>query len=138
MLEIVLDIESKANQYGIKIRQSPDGQEETTILYDVVNKKLKADLSKASLQGRRFVRDPLSGTDKRADLIGHFDLKGESFKLHIFIDKALIQTYANDQKSITSWVYPTLKESKGLQIWAEGAETKVKSMQVYEMKSIYY
>ena len=138
MLEIVLDIESKANKYGIKIRQSPDGNEETVILYDAINKKLKTDLSNASLQGRRFVRDPLSGTDKRADVIQHFDLKGESFKLHIFIDKALIQAYANDVKSITSWAYPTLEESKGLQIWAEGGDAKVKSMQVWEMKSIYY
>ena len=138
MLEIVLDIESKANKYGIKIRQSPDGNEETVILYDAINKKLKTDLSNASLQGRRFVRDPLSGTDKRADVIQHFDLKGESFKLHIFIDKALIQAYANDVKSITSWAYPSLEESKGLQIWAEGGDAKVKSMQVWEMKSIYY
>ena len=138
MLEIVLDIESRANKYGIKIRQSPDGNEETVILYDAINKKLKTDLSIASLQGRRFVRDPLSGTDKRADVIQHFDLKGESFKLHIFIDKALIQAYANDVKSITSWAYPSLEESKGLQIWAEGGDAKVKSMQVWEMKSIYY
>ncbi|MBD0280104.1 MAG: GH32 C-terminal domain-containing protein, partial [Flavisolibacter sp.] len=67
-----------------------------------------------------------------------FDLKGERFKLRIFIDKALIQAYANDQKTITTWAYPSLEESKGLQIWAEGGEAKVKSMQVWEMKSIYY
>lgn len=138
MLEIVLDVESNADKYGIKIRQSPDGKEETIILYDAVNKKLKADLSKASLQGRRFVRDPLSGTDKRADVIQHFDVKGESLRLHIYIDKALVQAYANDQKTITSWVYPSLEASKGLQVWAEGGEAKVKSMQVWEMKSIYY
>ncbi|MBD0289314.1 MAG: GH32 C-terminal domain-containing protein, partial [Flavisolibacter sp.] len=104
MLEIVLDVESNANKYGIKIRKSPDDKEETVILYDAINKKLKADLSKTSLKGG-LIRDPLSGTDKRADVIQHFDLNGESFKLHIFIDKALIQAYANDQKTITTWAY---------------------------------
>ncbi|MBD0376705.1 MAG: GH32 C-terminal domain-containing protein, partial [Flavisolibacter sp.] len=137
MLEIVLDVESNANKYGIKIRKSTDDKEETVILYDAVNKKLKADLSKTSLKGG-LIRDPLSGTDKRADVIGHFDLNRESLKLHIFIDKALIQVYANDQKTITAWAYPSLEESKGLQIWAEGGEANVKSMQVWEMKSIYY
>jgi beta-fructofuranosidase len=138
MLEIILDVESKSNKYGIKIRKSPDEKEETVLLYDAINKKLKADLSKTSLRRTGFIRDPLSGTDKRADVIQHFDLGGESLKLHIFIDKALIQAYANDQKTITSWVYPSLEESKGLQIWTEGGEAKVKSMQVWEMKSIYY
>ncbi|MGZ3922529.1 MAG: GH32 C-terminal domain-containing protein [Flavisolibacter sp.] len=140
MLEIILDLESTADKYGIKIRQSPDNQEETILLYDAVNKKLKADLSKTSLRtsGFRGPRDPLSGTDKRADLIQHFDLKGESLKLHIFIDKALVQAYANDLKTITTWAYPTLETSKGLQIWADGGDAKVKSMQVWEMKSIYY
>src|SRR4051812_13426864 len=66
MLEIVLDMESGANKYGIKIRKSPDDKEETVIIYDAINKKLKADLSKTSLKGG-FIRDPLSGTDKRSD-----------------------------------------------------------------------
>jgi sucrose-6-phosphate hydrolase SacC (GH32 family) len=140
MLEIVLDMESTADKYGIKIRKSPDDKEETILLYDAANKKLKADLSKTSLKavGFRGPRDPLSGTDKRADLIQHFDLKGRSFKLHIFIDKALVQAYANDEKTITTWAYPSLGTSKGLQIWADGGNAKVNSIQVWEMKSIYY
>jgi sucrose-6-phosphate hydrolase SacC (GH32 family) len=140
MLEIVLDMESTAGRYGIKIRKSPDEKEETILLYDGVNKKFRADVSKSSVRagGFRGARDPLSGTDKRADVIQHFDLKGESFKLHIFMDKGLIQAYANDKKTITSWIYPSLEESKGLQVWADGGDAKVKSIQIWEMKSIYY
>jgi sucrose-6-phosphate hydrolase SacC (GH32 family) len=137
MLEIVLDLESKSDKYGIKVRRSPDEKEQTVLFYDAVNKKLRADQSKTSLKGR-FVKDPLSGTDKRADVIGHLDLKGESFKLHIFIDKALIQAYANDQKTLTTWAYPSLTDSKGLQIWADDPGAKVKSLEIWEMKSIYY
>ncbi len=138
MLEIVLDLESGADKYGIKIRKSPDGKEETLILYDAINKKLKTDQSKSSLNVPQFRKDPFSGTDKRTDVIGHFDLNGESFKLHLFIDKALIQAYLNDQKTITTWAYPTLDNAKGLEIWSSDGEAKVKSMEVWEMKSIYY
>ena len=137
MLEIVLEMESPSSKYGIKIRKSGDGREETNLLYDAVNKKLNADVSKSSLKVKAE-NDHLSGTDKRTDVIGHFDLKGETFKIHIFIDKALIQAYVNDQKTITSWVYPSLEDSKGMEIWSEDGTGKVKSMQVWEMKSIYY
>jgi sucrose-6-phosphate hydrolase SacC (GH32 family) len=54
------------------------------------------------------------------------------------MDKGLIQAYANDKKTITSWIYPSLEESKGLQVWADGGDAKVKSIQIWEMKSIYY
>jgi len=139
MLEIMVELESDAGQYGIKIKKSPDGKEETVIMYDAINKKLKADISKSSLRASGFQRNTFQGTDKRDSIIGRFDLAGESFRLHIFIDKALVQTYANDQKTITTWAYPTLEESKGLEIWsADGKDVKVKSMQVWEMKSIYY
>lgn len=137
MLEIVLEMESPDNKFGIKVRKSPDEREETPILYDAVNKKLYADISKSSLKaGPETMQRP--GTDLRTERIGHFDLEGETFKLHIFIDKGLIQTYANDLKTITSWVYPTLAESNGLEVWAENGHARIKSMQVWEMKSIYY
>jgi beta-fructofuranosidase len=140
MLEIILDIESGADTFGIQIRRSPDEREKTLIMYDAKNKKLKADLSKTSVNSRNnnFQGGGFQGTDKRTERIGHFDLQGESFKLHIFIDKALVQTYANDLKSITSWAYPTLAESKGLNIWSSNGQAKIKSMKVYEMQSIYY
>ena len=71
-------------------------------------------------------------------MIGRFDLNGQDFQLHIFIDKALIQEYLNDQKSITTWVYPTLDNAKGLEIWSSSGQAKVRLMEVWEMKSIYY
>jgi fructan beta-fructosidase len=82
-------------------------------------------------------RDPLAGTDKRADVIGHFDTKGDDFKLHIFIDKGLIQAYANDQKTITTWVYPSLEDALEIEVWSDDGKATIKSMQVWEMKSIY-
>lgn len=137
MLEIILDMRSGAGKYGLKFRKSIDGREETVILYDDQHKKLLTDKSKSSLTFH-YQRDPLSGTDKRADVIGHFDTRGEDFRLHIFIDKGLIQAYANDQKTITTWVYPSLQDALGLELWSDNGRATIKSMEIWEMKSIYY
>ena len=137
MLEILLEMEAPSDRYGIKIRKSADGREETNLVYDNLTKKLKADVSKSSLT-REQENDPLSGTDKRIDVVGHFDLKGEPLKMHIYIDKSLIQSYINDLKTITTWVYPSLADAKELEIWSEDGKGKVKSLSVWEMKSIYY
>ncbi len=137
MLEIVLDLQSSSGKYGIKIRKSPGNREETLILYDDVNKKLKADISKSSLK-EKHKNDYLTGTDTRKDVIDHFDLHGKNLKLHIFIDKGLIQAYVNDKKTITTWVYPILEDSKGIEIWSEDGKALVKTLQIWKMKSIYY
>jgi sucrose-6-phosphate hydrolase SacC (GH32 family) len=42
--ELLIDMESaEASEVGVKVRLSPDGQEETTIFYDAVEGKLKVD-----------------------------------------------------------------------------------------------
>lgn len=136
MLEIVLEMESASDKFGIQLRKSPGGEEETKLLYDAVNKKLFADLSKSSLSPMQ--RHPSLGTDERKNVLNHFDLEGKSFKLHVFIDKSLIQAYANDKKTITTWVYPSRDDSKGLMLWSNNSEAKIKALQVWEMGSIYY
>jgi beta-fructofuranosidase len=138
LLEVVVEIDGKkATKYGVKLLKSANDQEGTLIYYDVESKKLKADLSKTSIRNTSF-RGSRNSTDTRTDLKGHFDISGETLKLHIFIDKSLIEVYANDRNTITTWAYPSLPDSKGISIWSEGGEVVVKSMKIWELKSIYY
>lgn len=137
LMEIVLEMEStNANKYGIKVLKSAGNEEETPIFYDTVNKKLKMDITKSSLQNKFDINRP--STDTRMNRRDQFDIKGENLKLHIFIDKSLIEVFANDRNSITRFVYPSLPQSNGLEIMNEGGTVKVKSMKVWELKSIYY
>jgi sucrose-6-phosphate hydrolase SacC (GH32 family) len=136
MLEIIVEMEASSEKYGIKVRRSPDNQEETGFIYDAKNQKLFADISRSSL--RKNNAYTFNGTDTRAGVINHFDLKGEDLKLHIFLDKSLLQAYVNDMKTVTTWIYPTLGNSKGIELWSENGDAKVKSLRVWEMKSIYY
>jgi sucrose-6-phosphate hydrolase SacC (GH32 family) len=141
LLEVVVELESKvANKFGVSVLKSPDDREHTLIYYDAENKKLKADGSKSSLRNASFAfsGNRRQSTDTRMDIKDHFDLSGETLKLHFFLDKSLIQVYANDRNTITTWSYPTLPDSKGIAIWSERGDVNVKSIKIWELKSIYY
>ena len=127
MLEISVELEAAgADKYGIKVRRSPDGQEETLLFYDETAQTYNVDRNKTTLSP-----DASKGSNG-----GSLELKGDTLKLHIYIDRSMIEAYANGLKSITTRAYPTRFDALGLQIWGNG-DVMVKSMQVWEMGSAY-
>lgn len=137
LLEIELEIDPQgASKLGYMLLKSPDDRESTTIFYDHKTKKLGIDSSKSSLNPQAYKRSP--STDTRKDIKGHFELAdNENLKLHIYIDKALIEVFANDRNGITKWAYPTLPDATGMKIIVEGGEAIVKSIKVWELNSIW-
>ena len=127
MLEILLEIEAKgAENYGIKLRCTPDGTEETAICFNQNSSYLSADRTKSSL-------DPDAEKDVKG---GSLDIDGDNTKLHIYIDRSMIEVYANGLKSLTTRAYPTRDDADGLKIWSDGDIT-VKFMEVWQLGSIY-
>lgn len=127
MLEIVMEIKpEEAQKFGIKVRRSDNGQEETLIYYDKKDGTFNVDRTKSSI-------DP----DVRVDGIqgGYVDLDGENLKLHIFLDRSVIEAFANNKKKLTTRVYTGRYDSLGLQVWAD-KDITVKSMQVWEMNAL--
>jgi beta-fructofuranosidase len=128
MLEILLELEPEtAGQYGIKVRRSPDGEEETLLYFDALASTLNVDRMKATL-------DPMEMS--KGIQGGGLELKGESLRLHIYLDRSMIEAYANGLKSLTTRTYPTRPDAIGLQIWGDG-NVKVRQMEVWEMNSAY-
>ena len=116
-LEIIVDFEPMdARSFGLELRRSPDGKEKTEIIYDVVNKRL------------------VSG-----DRGGSFQLLNseETLKLHIFLDKSVIEIYANGRETLTRRTYPKRPDSLGLNIFTRGGAVNVRSLDLWEMKSIW-
>lgn len=127
MLEIVMEIDpGEAEKFGLKVRRSDNGQEETLIYYDKTDGTFNVDRTKSSI-------DP----DVRVDGIqgGYVDLDGENLKLHVFLDRSVIEAFANDKKKLTTRVYVGRYDSLGLQVWADNDVT-VKSMEVWEMNAL--
>jgi sucrose-6-phosphate hydrolase SacC (GH32 family) len=128
MLEIKMEVDVKdATKFGIHVRQSNYGIEETPIYYDVQNQSFNIDRNKSSLNPD--TRKGIQG--------GAMSLDGKTLQLHIYLDRSMIEAYANGKNSITSRVYPTRFDSLGLSLFASGGKPIVKSMEVWSMNSAY-
>ncbi|MEK3947155.1 GH32 C-terminal domain-containing protein [Paenibacillus sp. FSL H7-0703] len=128
MLEIQLELEpGSAKQFGIKVRCTPDGEEETLLYYDWNQAMLMVDRSKTTLH---------PGEKCRGIQGGKLELLGENLKLHIYLDRSMVEAYANGLKSLTTRVYPSRMDALGLEIWGDG-EPFVKSLDIWDMQSIW-
>lgn len=79
--------------------------------------------------------DPLADWDRGVQG-GTLELDGENLKLQIYLDRSMVEAYANELKSLTTRVYPSRKDALGIQIWGAGTLT-VKSLEVWEMKPAF-
>jgi beta-fructofuranosidase len=84
--ELFIEMEStEASEFGVKVRVSPDGQEETTIFFDASEGKLKVDTRKS---GPEHPSNALEAAP--------FKLKeGERLELRVFVDKSVVEVFAN-------------------------------------------
>jgi beta-fructofuranosidase len=123
LMELEVTIQpNNAMQYGVKVCVSDDGREETLVYYDKSDKKLKFDTRKSGLEfGRKIIEEaPL-------------ELKNEEpLVLRIFVDKSIVEVFANDRQAIGRMIYPTLG-GKGINLFSEGGNIEAKSVKVWEL-----
>ncbi len=60
----------------------------------------------------------------------------EGLELHIFLDKCLIDVFANDRTCIGKRVLPTREDSLGISVTAVGGDSKLLSLDVWELDAI--
>lgn len=120
-LEITVQA-GNATQIGVKVDCSEDGREQTVIYYDDSEKRLKFDTRRSGLGfGRKVVES------------APFKLrKGEILKLRVFIDKSIVEVYANDRQAIARSVYPTLGGT-GVKLFAKGGDVKILAIKRWEI-----
>jgi beta-fructofuranosidase len=63
--------------------------------------------------------------------------KDETLKLRIFIDKSVVEVFANGRQCVAARVYPGRKDSNGVSILSRGKDSDLISLQAWQMKSIY-
>ena len=112
-----------AKQVGVKICRSPDREEETLIYYDAAEQKLKVDTTKSGLaEGRKVVE------------AAPFALKpGEPLVLRVFVDRSVVEVFANERQAITRRIYPARPDSLGVAVFATGGAAQVKSVKAWQM-----
>ena len=121
-----LDLEfnaSGANQYGLKVCCSPDGKEGTLVYYDAADKKLKVDTTKSSLsEGPKTIE------------AGPFELKAaERLKLRVFVDKSVVEVFANGRQAVMRRIYPSRPDSTRVKLFSNGAPASISNLEAWQM-----
>ena len=62
---------------------------------------------------------------------------GENLKLRIFIDKSVVEVFANGKQVVATRVFPGMESSLGVSIKSQGDQRDLISLDSYQMKSIY-
>jgi len=115
-----------ASRVGLAVRRSPDGAEETRILYDARTGEVSIEREHASLD-----------TDTQRDTQhGPLPLAtGRALTLHVFVDRSIIEVFVNDRLCLTSRVYPTRADSVGVALLADDGEALVEQWDTWEMQA---
>ena len=63
--------------------------------------------------------------------------EGEPLELRVFIDRSVIEIFANDRQCLTLRVYPERDDSRGVSVFARGADARLLSLDCWQMRSIW-
>ena len=136
-LELDLTIKpGSAKRFGVKLRCSPDGTEQTVIEYDPSAKHLKIDVKKSSLDQVKYSTFCMKGgkNPQVTEQIAPFQLKkNEKLRLRIFLDRSILEVFANARQCVTQRIYPTREDSTSVVLFSEGGSVEVESLQVWQM-----
>ena len=124
-LELIAEISlGSAQKLGLALRRSPDGEEETLLIYRPAEETLSVDRHNSSL-------DPDQWTYLRG---GRLSLdEGEPLCLRLFLDRSVIEVFANDRLCLTSRIYPTREDSLGIAAFAVGGTATLRRLDAWEM-----
>ena len=123
-LELRITMTTKdAKQFGVRVCSSPQGEEQTLVYYDADEKKLKVDTTKSSLRmGPKSIE------------AGPFELKpGEPLELRVFVDKSVVEVFANGRQAVMRRVYPSRKDSVGVALFSNGGSANVPTLEAWDM-----
>jgi len=117
--EIALD---DAEAVELSVFETPDRAEHTPIRY-ARDGTLSVDRASSS-------RDPGAFGDPQSMAVPPYD---EPLSLRVFLDRSVIEIYANGQRCLTSRVYPTRDDAVGVSARAEGGRAEVASLSAWEL-----
>ena len=116
---------TKADSFGLNVRATEDLVESTKIYYDNVKQGLYVNRLHSSLK---------SG---KKNVVGDvYPYKGD-LNLRILLDRSLIEVYANNERSLTARIYPSLPDAQGLSMFAEHGDVLIRKLTIHSMASIY-
>jgi len=143
-LELAVTIEpGDAKEFGVSVRCTPDGAEQTGIVCVPRDKKLKIDVSQSTLDpkivypyyrdAKRSERLPESERTVTAQAAPFELADGEALQLRIFLDRSVLEVFANGRQCITHRIHPTRSDSLGVALFSRGGSAKFPRVEAWEM-----
>ncbi|WP_181686010.1 glycoside hydrolase family 32 protein [Halorhabdus salina] len=117
-----------ADQLDIGVLGSRDGSERTTISYWRGSDALGIDTSRSSTDAEVLARPPEVGTLELDD--------DELLDLRVFVDKTIVEVFANGRQTLTTRVYPDA-ESTDISLVARRGSASLHSLDVWTMDDIW-
>lgn len=121
-LEVRATLEG-ASQFGVKVCCSTGGEEQTLVYYDATDKKLKVDTTQSGLtEGAKAIE------------AGPFELPSdEPLQLRIFVDKSVVEVFANGRQAVMRRIYPSRADSLGIRLYSQGGAASVSALEAWDM-----
>lgn len=127
-LEIIAEFDlhqCDASQFGVKVRCSADGSQETRVVFRPKEEMLEVDRSQSGL-GEGGCRGGKLDTGKEGVL-----------RLHIFLDRSSVELFGNEGRiALSSRVYPE-PSSQGVDVFAEDGSVKLIRLEAWRLQSIW-
>ncbi len=115
-------------EFALKLRCSPDGQEQTRLVYQSESRQISIERGQSSLSAEVDRGDCTVVVEADA---------GEVFKLHIFLDRSVVEVFVNSRCYLASRIYPERRDSLGLELFARKGRIKVRSLDIWRLASIW-
>lgn len=127
-LEIRATIDPSATtKTGIVLAKSADNSEFTRIYWDLTAGILVIDRSKSSINSaapKGFLTTPIPKN-------------GQPLDLHIFLDGSVLEVFINEEKALSTRIYPEKTGSTGLDLFAEGGTATFQNLDIWKMKNMH-
>ena len=136
-LNVTIDPQD-ADVVGLKVCASSDGEEQTLIEYSPSTGELTIDLEKSTLDEtmEHYYYTMIFGDENPVvtKQVAPLELEpGEKLELRIFIDRSVIEIFANRRQCVTQYVYPTRDDSTGVVLFSKGGSMKVESIKAWDI-----
>ena len=146
-MELAIELQPQgARQFGVKVRCSPYGDEQTVIIFDTEADTMTIDVGRSTLDKSiiyycfRHYDDPTSRklhpeleattTFQQAP----FSLgPDETLTLRLFLDRSLLEVFANARQCMTQRLHPTRPDSNNIILFTRGGDMTVKSVHAWDM-----
>ncbi len=117
-----------ASRVGLVIAKAPDNSERTRIFWDVPLGILQIERSNSSIN---------PSTPKGTVSTLFQPVEGQPLDLHIFLDGSVLEVFINEEKALSTRIYPENAESVELDLFTQGGTANIQSLDIWAMKNMH-